>query len=111
MWKLNLGYGSLVVSVSGLIFFHNSRHLMFNFEKVQLILACKLHSPIEMVCKKHFKHCIYAYMKHAMSFSNFEACVGDETNDTKLTTKPCLIPPPLPQRCGSLLNVQTKFKL
>ncbi len=50
-------------------------------------------------------------MKHAMSFSNFEACVGDKTNDTKLTTKPHLIPPTLPQRCSSLLNVKTKFKL
>jgi hypothetical protein len=49
---------------------------MFNFEKVQLISACKLHSSIEMVCKKKFKHWIYAYMKHAKSFSNFEACVG-----------------------------------
>jgi hypothetical protein len=82
-----------------------------SFEKVKLILACKLHSSIKMVCKKIFKHCIYAYVKHAMSFSNFETCFGDETNDTKLTTKPHLIPPPLPQRCVSLLNVKTKFKL
>jgi hypothetical protein len=62
MWKLNLGYGSLVVSVSGLIFSHNFSHLLFNFEKVPLILACKLHSSIEMVCEKKFKHCIYDYM-------------------------------------------------
>jgi hypothetical protein len=52
MWKLNLGYGSLVVSVSGLIFSHNSCRLMFNFEKIQLIWECKLHSSIEMICKK-----------------------------------------------------------
>jgi hypothetical protein len=50
-------------------------------------------------------------MKHAMSFSNFETCVGDETNDTKLTTKPHLIPPTLPQRCGSLLNVKTQVQV
>ncbi len=112
MWKLNLGFGSLVVSVSGLIFSHNYCCLMFNFGKIQLILECKLHSSIDMICKKKkSKHCIYAYIKHAMSFSNFEACVGDKTNDTKLTTKPHLIPPTLPQRCNSLLNVKTKFKL
>jgi hypothetical protein len=52
MWKLNLGYGSLVVSVNGLIFSHNSCHLMFNFEKVQLILACKLHSSLKWFAKK-----------------------------------------------------------
>jgi hypothetical protein len=55
MWKLNLGYGSLVVSVRGLIFSHNYRRLLLKFEKIQLILECKLHSSIEMICKKNKK--------------------------------------------------------